>query len=406
MADSSWLGNFSGTGEGLPTTRQLYRVLSLLGYDGDDHEGVLSYLANFTQRWGKPSAKNLLAIARRFAPKHPWHASETDVDEMVIRPVMGDAAVLGPDTPEEEDATFALAALGVMRMPDAPSALLPYLSSPYAIERWLSAIGLVALHDERVIPTLRRMLLKFIGPNQPLSPEYGPIYLFRLWRAHLLRGLSAWGDSRLVPFMRAALFATVRAEESEVPEPHGPEHEFVRFGERYTGEEAWKQFRYEWQDWIEEEHRLVYALGQVGAFGALVGVPTRPGVYYLDGPPSPTNKINEVDGKPVELDASDLTDRYLPESRAKMFRSTVWRVHACCGFLEPQFRDRLKWIYAFTAAPEFAEVIERLLEGQFGLDVDERRQALEDYERAGFLTGTVADYERFARQAREDAEEQ
>lgn len=112
---------------------------------------------------------------------------------------------------------------------------------------------------------------------------------------------------------------------------------------------------------------------------------------------------DETGENPVEIDSSFLR---VPESHANVFQGHIWRVHACCGFLEPQFRDRLKWVHFFADAPELAAAIERLLESQFGLDKAERRQALGDYERASHLTGTVYHYERFAMQAREEAEEE
>ena len=111
------------------------------------------------------------------------------------------------------------------------------LASPRAQERWLAAFGLAALHDERALPAIERMLVEFVGPHQP---KWG--YMFQLWRQWLLRLLAEWGDPRVVPFIRAGLVATVRAKEVAVPEPQGPEQVFVveSTGERYTGQEAWE----------------------------------------------------------------------------------------------------------------------------------------------------------------------
>ncbi len=74
MSHSSFLRDFAGADGAPPTTRQLYQAFVLLGSDfGYEEcvEGALEQLAEFTQRWGKPSPDNLLAIARRFAPATP-----------------------------------------------------------------------------------------------------------------------------------------------------------------------------------------------------------------------------------------------------------------------------------------------------------------------------------------------
>lgn len=405
VADSSWLSKFSGAGNTSPTSQQLYKAFVLLSYDfGYDEmrEGALSYLADFTQRWGKPSPDNLLAIARRFAPGQPRPASDVEANGAA----MDDVALGGPDTPEEADTTFALAILGVMRLPEVSAALVPYLTSPYAIERWLAALGLAAIHDERALPALGRMLVEFIGPNQPEGRESVAgyhAYQIQTLRSYLPQALADWGDPRLVPLVRTALIATVQAEEIELHEPHGPEQAIVApGGRRFVGWEAWEWFRPTQRQWMKEEHQLVYALGRLGAFGALAGVPTRPGIYYY-WEPSTVYVGDETGEVAVEVEPS--RNDHVAESRAAEFRGAIWRVHACCGFLEPQFRDRLTGVTNFADAPEFAEAIERLLEGQFGLDEVERRQAMEDYDRTSYVNGTLADYRRFARQAKDEEAE-
>lgn len=399
-AESRWLRRFSGARGVPPTTRQLFKAFVLLGYDNDGEEGILSYLEDFTQRWGKPSPDTLLAIARRFAPGQPRPASDVEANGAT----MDDVALAGPDTIEEVDTTFALATLGVMRIPEAPAALFPYLTSPYVQERWLAAFGLAAMHDERALPALGQMLLEFIGPNQPASRDSAVGYYIQTLRSYLPWVLADWGDPRLAPLLRTALIATVRAEETELHKPHGSEQEMiVPGGRRFVGWEAWEWFRLTQRQWMEEEHQLVYVLGRLGAFGALVGVPMRPGIYYYWGSP-PTAYVGDEMGESMGESELPEVDHRVPESPAEVFRGAIWRVHACCGFLEPQFRDHLGTIYSFADAPEFAEAIERLLEGQFGLDAADRRQALEDYQRTSHLVGIVSDYQRFARQALESQE--
>ncbi len=296
------------------------------------------------------------------------------------------------ETLDEEDTLFALAALGVLRPSEAPSLLLPYLASPRAQERWLAAFGLAALHDERALPAIERMLVEFVGPHQP---KWG--YMFQLWRQWLLRLLAEWGDPRVVPFIRAGLVATVRAEEVAVPEPQGPEQVFVveSTGKRYTGQEAWEWFHQEVSEWTEVEHQLIYALGQLGAFGALVGVPTHPGVYYQ----VTTWKWTD-DGQFQRVVG-------VSESHPGALCGNIWRVHACFGALEAQFSRQSEWTYTFADVPALAQAIERSLEGQFGLEEAEQRQAMEDYDHAGFTTLTAAYYRWVARQAQEkEADEQ
>lgn len=403
MSNSTFLREFAGATGAPPTTRHLYKAFVLLGSDfgyEEAVEGALEYLADFTQRWGKPVPDNLLAIARRFAPGQPRSASEVEANSAA----MDDVALGGPDTPEEADATFALAILGVTRPPEASAALVPYLTSPYAEERWLAALGLAAMHDERALSALGRMLVEFIGPNQPASRDSAVGYHIQTLRSYLPQVLADWGDSRLAPLLRTALIATVQAEEIELHEPYGPEQAiFVPGGRRFVGWEAWEWFRHTQRQWMEEEHQLVYALGRLGAFGALAGVPTRPGIYYY-WEPQTIYRGDETGETAVAVEVDSPNLNHVAESRAAEFRGAIWRVHACCGFLEPQFRDRLTGVTDFADAPEFAEAIERLLEGQFGLDEVERRQVMADYDHAKYLNGTVADYKRFARLAREDTE--
>jgi hypothetical protein len=223
----------------------------------------LNYLADFNQRWGTLSLDRLLTIARDFAPERP--RSEVDLEDQ------DDLAYYGPRTSEEADVHFVLAALSMLGAPETPEVLLPYLASQHAIERWLASLGLVMMRDERVLPALEQLLVEFAGPNQPWTPKNGSLDTFRLWRHQLLRMLANWGDPRIIPSVREGLIATVHAEEVEVPEPHGSQQEFIWRGERFTGAEAWQWFHSERMAWVDEEHLFVYALGQLSAFGALVG---------------------------------------------------------------------------------------------------------------------------------------
>lgn len=377
MGRRDWLHGYDGV-DVSPTGRQLIQALELLIYDFayyEEREIAKRYLVDFAHRWGHISNKTLMAIARRFAPAP---------DEKVA---LGDAAVLDPQTPEEKDVVFTLAVLGVLNLPDTPSLLLPYLTSPRAQERWLAACGLVAMRDERVLPAIERMLTEFVGPN---------LYRFQVLRHWLLRRLADWGDPRIVPALRAGLIANVRAEEVEAPEPCEPEQEFTFGGKRYTGPEAWKWFYNEQLFWVDEEHLFVYALGRMDAFGALEDVPARRGIYSWQD-------AWKDDGKGgVQL------ERYVPESHAETFRANVWRVHMCFGALESRFRGKIQTIYNFAGAPELAKAVEELLAGKFGMDEAARRRAMEDYDQESWVYWTLFKYAwdpESARETYEDEEE-
>jgi hypothetical protein len=368
----SFLRRFAGVDGALPTTRQLYKAFTILGSDfayEEEVDAALERLAEFTRRWGTPSPDNLLTVARRCAPGQP--RSEVASEEQ------DDVEYYGPRTSEEAGICFALAVLGVLGIPETPYVLLPYLTSPYARERWLAAIGLVTMHDERVLPHLERMLVEFVGPNQPQTPQSGSLENFHLMRSWLLNVLPEWGDPQAVPAIRAGLIATVRAEEVEVPEPHGEKQEFMWCGERYTGLEAWQHFHNEQVFWADEEHRYVYALGKMGAFGALEGIPIRPGIYSRQD-----SWIS--DGKGGKRHGSGV-----PDSHADGFRANVWRVLMCFGALEPQFCGHLETTYDFSYAPELAEAVERLLAGKFGMDEVARRQTMWDFDQASWTHWTV-----------------
>ncbi len=371
MARSSWLRHHDFGGENSPTAPQLERAFEILNYDfGYDEQRAeaVEFLRRFRQRWGGLSIDILAEIARRFVP--------TDDERMAL----GLDAVLKPKTSEEFDTRFVLAVLGVVRPSEAPSLLLPYLMSPRAQERWLAAFGLAAMHDEHALPAIEQILVEFVGPLQPWTSETRLIYIFQTLRHRLLRVLADWGDARIVPSIRAGLIATVRAEEIEVPEPQGPEQEYEWCGVRYTGLEAWKNFHNEMLFWVDEEHLFVYVLGRMGAFSALEGIPTRRGIYSWQ-----YSWVEDGEGGyPHESG--------VPASHADGFRANVWRVHACFGALESQFRGQVGTIYTFSDAPELEKAVERLLAKEFGLDEVARLQAIEDYDRAWWVSWTRFKY--------------
>jgi hypothetical protein len=287
-----------------------------------------------------------------------------------------------------------LAVLGVLCAPETPAVLLPYLASPYAIERWLAALGLVTMHDERVLLSLEQMLTQFVGPMQPWTPQGGCPQNFQLWRHRLLRLLADWGDPRVVSPIRAGLIANVRAEEIAVPDPPEPDLEFVWNGHYYTGpgvERRFYGFYSEQLEWVLGEHDFVYALGRMGAFDALEGVPTRRGAY----------------SRQMALTSEGGSEAYfepcLPEDRADGFRANVWRVLMCFGALESQCRGKVGTTFDFSDAPELAAAVEQMLTEKLELDEEARRRAMEDFDQASWTYWTVILYGWEADSAREQA---
>jgi hypothetical protein len=400
MSHSSFLRRFAAADGAPPTARQLYKAFDLLGSDfnyDEEREGALEQLAGFTRRWGKPSLDNLLEIARRFAPGQPRPAPEpqTKMNRMaVVHPTREEMAYVGPDTSGEADTTFALATLSVIRNPEAPDALAPYLASPYAVERWLAVIGLVAMHDERALPIVESLLVEFVGPLPPGRPDLSIGYIFEYLRSYLLRLLADWGDPRVVSPIRAGLIANVRAEEIAVPDPTDPDPEFVWNGRYYTGPGVERRFYgsyHEQLEWVHGEHEFVYVLGRMGAFGALEGIPTRRGNY------SRQMALTSEGGGEAYFEPC------LPESHAEGFRANVWRVLMCFGALESQFCGHLETTFDFSEAPELAAAVDQMLAGNFGMDEATRHRAMEDFDQASWTYWTVILYGWKAESARERA---
>lgn len=386
MTDNARLPVQEGNNGSL-TERQIEQTFAILGYDfsyGEQREEAIRYLDGFQRRWGALSADTLAMIARRAIPSRDSSMK------------LGSKIALEPQTSDEVDTLFSLAALGVLRFPEMSSLLLPYLASQRAQERWLAAYGLATQHNNEVLPALEQILVEFVGPNQPRRPDGSIISVFQDWRRWLVRILAKWKDPRIVPLLRAGLIATVLAEEIEVPEPSGPEQGFIWLGQRYTGQEAWQAFHNERMFWVDGEHDIVYALGQLGAFGALVGVPTRPGIYYWR-----PSWVSDGEGG-YRLSGQ------VPESHAGDFRGNIWRVHACLGYLESRFSERLGTVYSFKDAPgseadveQLVAEMDRLLAGKFGLDEVARQQAMADYDQAGYTYATILYYKMVAQLAQQ-----
>jgi hypothetical protein len=150
----------------------------------------------------------------------------------------------------DEEKVLALLALGYSNVPQGRATLLPYLQSAKPMERWASALCLGEMREEQAFPILVQTLNEFLPPQMhPLEREGG---LYNFWRIKAVSLLAAWGRNKVVPVLRQALVK-------------GWEFEQVEQNKR-------KQIWHPYQD------ELVYALGQLGAFGVLsdISFPSAP----------------------------------------------------------------------------------------------------------------------------------
>lgn len=377
-----------------------------------------AFVRRFEARWGTLSLEALVRVAHYYADNpadlglQQWMFIREEVD--------------GQTAEVAYEAVFALTALGLIltRRPhdvvtvQAADALARYLTHPSPRARWSSAIWLGWLHDARALPNLAHMLTEYLPPYTVSYPDgYGFFYedwrslliplILRVWRANYAGSGASEGESTetdaawLVGMLRQALLAVLALEET-LPRPQGPEQEYFVGEARCTGQEALRAYFAHRRPWIDYQHQIVYGLGRLGAFGALLGVPTPPGIYNNLGPESGSS-----DGERyyhiTKAQAADRADR---------FRADLWRVEACCGALEAEFYRRMTGhLLSFESVPEFAQAIARLLEEQFGLTVAERRQAMEDYLQAGYFYETAEYYQRVEQEeqwdtARTDAEDE
>jgi hypothetical protein len=165
---------------------------------------------------------------------------------------------------------------------------------------------------------------------QPIGPVSKGDDVYSTWPAGAPRILAEWGDSQAVPPLRHALWEARRAELA-VPEPP-PEEWLVAGGHVNVEPTSVRQY------WRRYEDELVYALGRLGAFGALTGI--------------------------------ELPEDVLDE----------WRVHLVMGYLHS--RHDIMGIWLWKDNPQLLEDVTQLLEHVFGLSVEERSRCLDAYERS------------------------
>jgi len=203
-------------------------------------------------------------------------------------------------------ALFALA-LGYGTTPQVREQVLAFLQSGEPMERWASALALGELKEEQALPVLVAMLDEFLQMD-PLSQEGGQ---YSFWRIKAVALLGQWGQSKLAPVLRRAVEKAWHLEQQ-------------------AGDPARRQTWHPYQD------ELCYALGQLGAYGALTSLP-------------------------------------LPAARLRLGMVLV-----SCGSLQA----RLQWGDLLTQLQLNARVKEEVggvLEIRFGLSQEERTSAIEQY---------------------------
>lgn len=155
---------------------------------------------------------------------------------------------------------FAMKQLIIIRAPDARDEAVRYLSSTDSLQRWYGAFYLGTLDDRRACPTLRTIPTEFLPSPDAYYPALFTQGRFEASRSSAAYLLGMLGDLEAVPALRQALLATLSIERrqavlvDETPLPHQMGH------------------RAAVRDLQRGEARIVYALGQLGAFAALTGV--------------------------------------------------------------------------------------------------------------------------------------
>jgi len=195
----------------------VYRAFAAGCYGGFSEED----LETFIERWGSPTIETF---------EH----------------------VLGEET--GEDKVVAIFALGYADVPQTRSLLLPFLESDKRRERWASAYALGKLHEEQALPVLHRCLQEpRAAPNEAEAFSDENIWLDDS-RAAISSLLGVWEQLSSIPVLRSALKETWEWEQRFLAGlPDGGELEMIT-------------------PWEEYEYELAYALGQLGAFGALTGL--------------------------------------------------------------------------------------------------------------------------------------
>lgn len=150
-----------------------------------------------------------------------------------------------------EDRMLAICFIGESDLPQVPILLLPLLQSVQTKERWLSALYLGQRKEKLALPILVAMLTEFLPSEESPTPAIDLAW-FDEYRGRAVSTLLLWKDASLIPAFRHALVMCVEAER------YLPDHPV--------------QKHIVLQRWYAYQDGLSYALGSLGAFGALMGI--------------------------------------------------------------------------------------------------------------------------------------
>lgn len=204
---------------------------------------VRKYPAAFVERWG-------------------------DVDEGALLRALQEGT--------EDDRLFALFAVGYMGSEETLAHLVPLLEGDNALERWAAATCLAQHGEKRAIPVLCTMLTEFLP--ETLSDYLAADSPFEDQRSYASTLLGGCEDVSVVPALCHALQRVARllaqsgssasesAWEDRAASGGAPDDE-VRLGA-----EAVHSYAAMLDNLIEYRDDIIFALGRLGAVGALTGL--------------------------------------------------------------------------------------------------------------------------------------
>ncbi len=146
---------------------------------------------------------------------------------------------------EGDDKIFAMTALGLLGSSEEDVLLIPYVQSENQRERWACTIALGRHRDERVFSLLQDMLVEGIFDFNADVYEW---LLAR--RCDIALILGAWGKPQAAPALRRCFWICWEIEQQ--PDPSG---------------RRWDQDDRIYWHYLQDH--LAYALGQLGAWGAI-----------------------------------------------------------------------------------------------------------------------------------------
>ena len=152
-----------------------------------------------------------------------------------------------------QDKLIALFALGSSGQPQARTMLLPFLHSQVRMERWVSALCLGEMKEEQALPVLQDLLLEGLFDQHIAAPDTAEdVVWYEKYRGLVAYLLGSWDNPRLVPQLRQALQASwKREQEVRAPVPLDPWAWYLSYSHAF-------------------QDALAFALGRLGAFGALM----------------------------------------------------------------------------------------------------------------------------------------